>query len=1267
MAIESKIDNNTNNQVSTFFARRQTTSEVSMTEQKIHRIRGIVLTVAGNHKLQAARQEAEQTVNFGDRYTNEELSHLTRLSIKTISKIFSSATTHPTESQTPVDKQTLDLCFAAFKLILERRDYLYPDLGADPQLERAELVEQLAVRTVPQPPLPRQLCHHDTAFDCGEAPDVSIFYGRATELTQLAQWVKIDRCKLVAILGMGGIGKTALVTKLAQQLQPNFTKIVWRSLQNAPRLNQLLPEIIQICSDQTETVPPTMEISSQISRLLYYLSEQRCLLVLDNAEAILSSHNNAAEDRSPGYAELFRRIGESPHQSCLLLTSREKPEEIVPLAGVHLFVRTFTLHGLNADESDHLFNTKLLSASSVGRARLRAIYSGNPLALNIVATSICDLFDGEIDQFLGAEVSIFSGIRQLLNRQFDRLSPAEQVVMYWLAIERNWISPAALHSQIIPATTKSRLLATVESLGRKSLIEQSRGEFTQQAVVMEYMTERLIDRVIREITAGDIQTTQPPQLPLWLSYPLLEAQSPEYIQAIQTRLILEPIASQLQRQFGHKLALARHLRSILASVQTHYQGILHYGGSNLINLFRYLQIDLTGDNFAGLSLRQADLQGAELHDVNLSGADLSKSLFTSSFGRIFAVAFSPDSQLFATSEHNGDLCLWQVSTKCLLHKFKGHINWVWSIAFSPDGRVLASAGQDGTVRLWDLATRQIIRCLSADLGGAAVAENHQILSLSFHPDRQLLATGHGNSTIRLWHLPTGEIVRTQLGHTKSVLSVRFSPDGQFLATGSEDRTVKIWDVTTGDCLQTLTTHTDKVSAVRFSPDGRILATGSSDGTIQLWAYRRQIATWEAIDVLRDRFPHWLLSISFSPDSQMLAVVNSQHQVKIWAVDTEIRTVIATLCGHTALITSIQFSPNGKLLLTGSADRQIRLWDTRTWQELYRWQGYSNRIESIGFAPDGTQLVSGSQDGIVRIWDVQTGNIVQTLTGSPESIQSVDYSADGSLIASGSMDGRLRVWDAKTGKLVRQIVADSESVFNVQFSPGLQLGQQRLVASCGMDNTACLWVAATGELVTTLDGDRLIHTIGFSPDGKLLITAGFDCCWRLWDVATSQMLGCFSGHTNWIWNLAWSPDGQHLATASYDRTARLWDLATGQLLHTFDGYAQEVLTVKFSPNGQHLAVGSGDGTIKIWDIATGQLVQTLTGHLDRILALSYHPDGQLLASSSADETIKLWDITTGDCHRTDKPLPPYAGLNITGATGLTAATIDALKTLGAIEI
>lgn len=1199
-----------------------------MGAQRASRRRGAILTTAGYRKLQAARRQLERSVNFGERFTNEELATLTGLSIKTCSKLFNGSVT-----EVPVDKQTLDLCFAAFNLVLGRDEYSYPD-GIIAKVEDQSGYNPSA-----------------TEIDWGESPDVAIFYGRERELTQLAQWVNEGKCRLVAILGMGGMGKTALVTKLAQQLQSNFMTIVWRSLRNAPLLSQLLPELIELLSHHTEIISPTVDISTQISRLIHHLRQSKCLLVLDNAEAILTHRSEEAA----GYAELFSRMGESRHQSCVLITSREKPEAILPFEGEKLPVRTFALQGLSVNESKRLFDAKGVSASDKSRSRLWQIYSGNPLALNIITTSIRDLFGGKIDEFLAAEVNIFNGLDQLISEQFYRLSPTEQTIMYWLAIDRAGVSLNDLHTQIVPAKTKRSILTALESLVRSSLVEQHNGKFTQQSVVMEYVTTRLIELVTAELTNWDQLPVSAAPIPLWLSYPLVKVQAPKCIQGIQRRLLLKPIAAQLTLQLGNTITLARQLQSLPDRLRTYYGDIPHYGGGNLINLCRYLQISLNGWDLSRLPLRQADLQNLELHDVNVTGADLKTAVFTNTFGGISCVVFSPNGELVATGECNGHISLRRVDDKSLFCEFKGHQNWVWSIAFSPDGQMLASGGQDGTIRLSESATGRVIHLLQ--VGG------EKVLTVSFHPNGQMLATGDGHGELSLWNVSTGAKIESQSAHLAQLSSLRFSPNGTLLVTGS-DNSVKIWQVlppTEIDpasplkCLQILPVGTSRVWSVRFSPDGQLIAIGSSDGTVQIW----QVTTWQKVATF-PAYPNWLLSISFSSDSRLVAVGNSLNQVKIWAIDTP-ETAIATLCGHTALVSSIDFSPDGTLLVTTGADRSIRLWETQTWHELHSWIGYANEMESIVFTPDGTQLIVGSQDALVRIWDVQTGNIHSTLTGHQRGVLSVDYNPHHGTIASASADGTVKVWHAPTGELIRNLCAHRGTVWKVQFSPDGQL-----LASSGLEHLIYLW-SETGEPIATLRGHtQLVRAMVFTPDSKRLATGSFDGSGRLWEVATGKMTVGQIAHDNWIWDIAFSPNGLLVASASADRTAKLWDAQTRKLLHTLTGHTQDVTSVKFSPSGQQLATSSADGTIKLWDVETGMLSQTLSGHGDRVLCLSYHPHGQLLASGGADETVRCWDLTTGVCVQIFKPLSPYSGLNITGAIGLTPTTITALKVLGAIS-
>jgi hypothetical protein len=260
---------------------------------------------------------------------------------------------------------------------------------------------------------------------------------------------------------MGGIGKTSLATKLAQKLEGNFEFIIWRTLRNAPPLEYLLADLIPFVSHQQETAL-SPDVETQISRLIHYLRESQCLVVLDNVEAILKSQSAAGDFRVgyENYGELMRRIGESIHQSCLILTSREKPDAIATLEGDNLPIRTLVITGMNSDESANIFNDKGLSDTENSRLELTQIYGGNPLALKIVSTSIRDVFDGDIEEFLDERTAIFNGIRKLLDQQFDRLNDLEKQVMYWLAINREWVSISELQADIFPAVSKNRLLET---------------------------------------------------------------------------------------------------------------------------------------------------------------------------------------------------------------------------------------------------------------------------------------------------------------------------------------------------------------------------------------------------------------------------------------------------------------------------------------------------------------------------------------------------------------------------------------------------------------------------------------------------------------------------------------------------------------------------------------------------------------------------------------------------------------------------------------
>jgi WD40 repeat protein len=1076
--------------------------------------------------------------------------------------------------------------------------------------------------------------------DWGEAPQTRQFYGRGKELAELEQWIVRDRCRTVAVLGLGGIGKTALAAKLAEQIKDEFASVFWRSLQNAPPLEGILKNCIQFFSNQQRIDLPE-DVDNQISLLIEYLRDHRSLLVLDNIETVLQAGKPAGKYREgyQGYGRLIQRIGEVQHRSCLLLTSREKPKEVAQLEGKTSPIRSLHLLGLGQLEGQDLLKDKGLFGSDETWVALIDLYSGNPLALKLVSEPIREVFGGNVAEFLKEEETVVSDIYDLLDQQFHRLSKQEREIMYWLAIEREAVSLNDLQENIVRSVSTGVLLEALDSLRRRSMIENSEiACFTLQPVILEYVTDGLVERVFKEIKTEAIE--------LFGSHALIKAQAKDYVRESQVRLILMPIAQHLLTILG-KEELEKKCKSMLSTLRKMPSQRHSYAAGNFLNLLAQSKCGLRGYDFSHLVVRQAYLQGVALPEVNFAHADLATSVFTDTFGIILSVAFSPNGELVAAGTANGEIRLWHATSGTLLRTYQGHTDWVDSIAFSPDGKTLASSSQDRTVRLWEISTEHCLNILQG--------HSSWVRSITFSPDGKTLASGSQDRTVRLWEVSTGHCLNILQGHSSWIYTAAFSPDGSILASGSSDQTVRLWEVSTGHCLNILQGHTNQVWSVAFNPDGSILASGSEDQTVCLW----DVSSGQLLKTLQGH-TNLVYSVAFSPDEETLASSSGDRTVRLWEVSTG--HCLKTLQGHSGRIRSVAFSPDGRTLASGGVDQTVRLWDISTGHCLKTLQGHTNWVWSVAFSPDGRTLASGGEDRTVQLWEVSTGHCLKTLQGHTNWVYSVAFSPDGKALASGSEDGTVRLWDVSSGQCLKYLSGHNHCIWSVAFSP-----DGRLLASGSDDQTVRLWEVSTGHCLMTLqEHANRVWSVAFSPDGRLLASGSDDQTVRLWEVSTGHCLMTLQGHADWIFSVAFSPDGKTLASGSQDRTVRLWEVSTGHCLMTLQGHADWVRSVAFSPDGKTLASGSPDQTVRLWDISTGHCLMTLQGHNHWVYSVAFSLDGLVLTSGSTDGTIKLWNIQTGECLKTLRNDRPYEHMNITGLTGLTEAQKIALKALGAIE-
>jgi WD40 repeat protein len=1070
-------------------------------------------------------------------------------------------------------------------------------------------------------------------------------------LATLREWILGDRCRVVTILGMGGMGKTSLSVKLAEELQSEFDYVIWRSLRHAPTFRNKMEDSLKILSQQEVTTLPA-NFHEQITCLIEYFRKSRCLLILDNFDTLLEHGHGTGTylDSYEAYGELLWRVGETNHQSCVLITSREKPAEIVALEGDGLAVRTLALSGLELDAAKTILTLKGLLISDVESRQLVDCYKGNPLALKISATAIRDLYGGNVNHFLASGITLFHGISNLLSQQLQKLSDLQNQVIYWLAIHRESISLTELHRAFTPSMPKLKVMEVLESLVNCNLIERDRYGFTQQPVVMEYVTERLIELIYQEII------TESPQY--LLTHALVQAQAKDYIRDSQIQLIVQPILQKLQTTLGSRHQVEYKLSRLITTLRNEAIASDNYGGANIIHLLAHFGTDLTGYDFSRLTIRDCDLRSLNLHRVNFTQAHFRDCIFAATFGGITSVTFSPDGLALASSDTNGEIQIWDAVNGQQLFICQGHNSWVWNVAFAPKAPILASCGQDHTVKLWNTNNGECFRTLNG--------HTNIVTAIAFSPDGQLLASSSTDRTVKIWNLVTGDSIQTLEGHNACVWSVDFHPNGHLLATAAEDNTIKLWNLETGSCVQTLKGHQYWVKAITFSPNGKILASGSFDSTVKIW-------DWQTGECLKTLLGHnsVVTSLAFSPQGDRLVTGSYDQSVKIWDIFTG--KCLDTLHKHTNRVWSVAFHPQGKLVVSGGDDHAIKVWELQRGKCIKTLQGNSNAIYAIACNNQQNLLASGHEDQTIKLWNVDINSPqalepdlqpFQILRGHSDRILSITFSPDQKILASGSADRSIKLWDAQTGKLLKSLLGHRSWVWGITISP-----DSKFLASGSYDHTIKLWDLDSGECLQTLQGHpSSVLAVRFSHDGKTLFSSGYDKLIKHWHLETGNCLHTWEADSsNRVWAMGISPNSQHLATGGDDTSVKLWDIETGACLRIFSGHSHPVVSLIFTPNGDRLISGSSDRTIKIWDVLTGNCLETLQGHNHWVASLALSQDAKTLISGSWDETIKCWDIPTGQCLQTLRSLLPYKGMIIDDVIDLTEAEITSLKALGAIAI
>jgi len=625
-------------------------------------------------------------------------------------------------------------------------------------------------------------------------------------------------------------------------------------------------------------------------------------------------------------------------------------------------------------------------------------------------------------------------------------------------------------------------------------------------------------------------------------------------------------------------------------------------------------------------------------------------------GAIWNIEWSPDYQFFVTGNNydvtggtiNAQACVWRASNGekmyCVEHK-----NDINDALFTKDGKYLITGSADQTVKFWDAANGSFVKEL--DFGGAvldlditdsilAIARDDNYLTLyyfkteqkpydyiqdegvkivKFSPNGERLAFGLQNGQVRFWNAKGFYFYEGPLHSKSSYVVLAWSQDNSWLASGGGDSIARI--TRSDGTLQHTITHQDWVEGVAFGPDASWFATASDDNII------RVINTTTGTEKFRMAHTHFAQRVIVSPDGQWIASTGYDHVVRVWDSISGIQVLEIPLDANGS---ALSFNKDNSRIVATDEDGNISIWNISALNSRVGYLTFSEFVREAHFSPSGNYLIINADD--YNVWEIPTNQLTKLKNDAQRKViltaRSLTYNT---AISPDSQSIAVVEYDSEDTQKNRAtlVSADGKTEHNLEHGGRVRgvafTPDSKLVATAGTDGYIWFWDVQNGKQQFSLDNSEELFSMTTSPVDTLAFVGAHDKI-IVWNTTTKEKITELK-QTGDIVSIAVSSNGKLLATGSSEGSVLLWKVEEGKISQTgnplqLNGFAE---SLAFSPDAHWLAGGGSAGFAYLWDVTSAQEMARIPHSTNRVTSVAFSPDGTQLLTVSR-KVVRIWDIS-----------------------------------------